>query len=78
MASDFVNMNMDSYLSKYGEQKETRTIIWEGKQQAYTNNSWKAMNSNKYQITDLGFVAEEEEFQVTLSNPKIEQSQITS
>lgn len=24
------------------------------------------MNSNKYQIIDLGFVAEEEEFQITL------------
>ena len=28
-AFDFVNMNMDSYLSKYGAQEETlRTIIW--------------------------------------------------
>jgi len=27
------------------------------------------MNFNKYQIIDLGFVAEEEEFQMTLSTP---------
>lgn len=27
------------------------------------------MNFNKYQIIDLGFVAEEEEFQMTLSYP---------
>lgn len=35
------------------------------------------MNSNKYQITDLGFVAEEEELQITLSHtPKESQVEV--